>query len=256
MLNTLPCWSLVVSLEGRFVAVSCLLDVHKLTTIASLIGAPGVKEGSDNGTLIHHSIYKQEDSVQRRIFKEVCVEDACLDSAVTAVQEIEKVLDGIKAFSRPGYLQVPRDRIDRMLPFPITSLISNETPVNLRASAVHHLETSEVHRERGMIVLEWMRTRKRPVVLAGAHIQRFGMQRMLMQVLEKEGWMCATSLTGKTMIAESHPLSLGIYNGAMTSDAVREDIESSDGVLMIGFPLEDSELIICSYLHFAMSFLF
>lgn len=102
-----------------------------------------------------------------------------------------------------------------------------------------NLLTSEVHNKRGMAVLKWMRSRKHPVVLAGTHIQRFGLQHMLLRVLEQEQWMCATSLTGKTLIAESHPLSLGIYNGGMTSDAIKEDVEKSDGVLMIGFPLED-----------------
>ena len=32
-------------------------------------GAPGIKE-EGHDTLIHHSIYKQEDSVQRRMFQE------------------------------------------------------------------------------------------------------------------------------------------------------------------------------------------
>jgi indolepyruvate decarboxylase len=84
-----------------------------------------------------------------------------------------------------------------------------------------------------------MRSRERPVVLAGVHIQRYKMQDLFLQILEREGWMCATSLTGKTLIAESHPLSLGIYNGAMTSEGVNEDIQNSDGILMIGFPMQD-----------------
>ena len=34
---------------------------------------------------------------------------ASLNSAATAVQDIDMVLDGIKTFSKPGYLQIPRD---------------------------------------------------------------------------------------------------------------------------------------------------
>lgn len=70
-------------------------------------GAPGVNSdrgGGDDLRLIHHSVYKHEDSVQRRMFQEVCVESASLDSPSTAEIEIAKVLNGIRASSRPGYL--------------------------------------------------------------------------------------------------------------------------------------------------------
>lgn len=78
-----------------------------------ICGVPGLKEDRGNDqTLIHHNIYKQgEDSVQRRMFEEVCVETGSLSSARTAVQIILKVLNSIKSNSRPGYIQVPRDRI-------------------------------------------------------------------------------------------------------------------------------------------------
>lgn len=170
------------------------------------------------------------------MFSEVTVASASLNFAATAVQEIDMVLDAIKTFSRPGYLQIPRDRIARELPFPISSVSSSMVPDRMNFD---NMLTSEVHHERAAVLLDWMRSKERPVVLAGVHLQRYKMQDMLLRILEREGWMCATSLTGKTLIAESHPLSLGIYNGAMTSEAVMEDIQNSDGILMIGFPMQD-----------------
>eukprot|EP00985_Skeletonema_marinoi_P007373 scaffold3224_cov129-Skeletonema_marinoi.AAC.1 len=131
---------------------------------------------------------------------------------------------------------IPRDRIARELSFPISSVSSPMVPDRMN---VENLLTSDLHKERAAILLDWMRSRERPVVLSGVHIQRYKMQDLFLQILEREGWMCATSLTGKTLIAESHPLSLGIYNGAMTSESVNEDIRNSDGILMIGFPMQD-----------------
>ncbi|KAK1739807.1 indolepyruvate decarboxylase [Skeletonema marinoi] len=200
-------------------------------------GAPGINSDRKGGSqpLIHHSVYQQGD-FQTRMFSEVTVASASLNSAATAVQDIDMVLDGIKTFSKPGYLQIPRDRIARELPFPISSVSSPMVPDRMN---VENLLTSDLHKERAAILLDWMRSRERPVVLSGVHIQRYKMQDLFLQILEREGWMCATSLTGKTLIAESHPLSLGIYNGAMTSESVNEDIRNSDGILMIGFPMQD-----------------
>jgi len=49
----------------------------------------------------------------------------------------------------------------------------------------------------------------------------------------------ATSLSGKTLLSESHPQVLGIYEGAMGQPAIRERVESSDGLLVLGQPLND-----------------
>lgn len=211
----------------------------EFSPVLVISGAPGINtdKGGHDEKYVHHSIYKREDSVQRRLFREVCVEEASLDSPRTAPQEIIKVLNGIRAYSRPGYLQIPRDRFNRPLAFPMPQNLG--LPIELQNSAPNRLVPSECNVTQGMKVLRWMRSRQRPVVLAGAIIQRFKLENMLLNILEREGWMCATSLSGKTLIPETHPLSLGIYNGAMANESVRDDVESSDGVLLIGFPLDD-----------------
>jgi len=67
------------------------------------------------------------------------VASASLNSAATAVQDIDMVLDGIKTFSKPGYLQIPRDRIARELPFQISSVSSSMVPDRMK---VENLLTS------------------------------------------------------------------------------------------------------------------
>lgn len=64
--------------------------------------------------------------------------------------------------------------------------------------------------------------------------QRFGLQHMLLSILSREGWSCATSLSGKSLLGETNPHFLGIYNGAMSQENVRRQVEDSDGVLVIG----------------------
>jgi indolepyruvate decarboxylase len=84
-----------------------------------------------------------------------------------------------------------------------------------------------------------MRGRQRPLVLGGVELARFRLQPLLRQILEREGWALATSLSGKSLLSESHPQALGVYEGAMGQPAVRERVESSDGLLVLGQPLND-----------------
>src|SRR5882762_32216 len=53
----------------------------------------------------------------------------------------------------------------------------------------------------------------------------------------------AADLLSKSAVPENHPLYLGVYGGAMSSDtAVREYVESSDCVLMLGTFITDMNM--------------
>ena len=189
-------------------------------------GAPGVRE-SDGHALLHHSIRASD--TQQRFFNEVCAETARLDSGRTAASEIIKVLAAMERESRPGYLELPRDCLTRPLPWPLPP-VANAAPAP---------EPAPLHLQRGEELLSWLRSRQRPVVLAGIELHRFGLQADLLQLLEREGWPFATSLSAKSLLNERHPLCLGLYEGAAGPEKVREQVEGSDGLLILGMPLQD-----------------
>lgn len=189
-------------------------------------GAPGVRE-SDHHALLHHRI-RAEDT-QRRFFQEISAATAVLESARTAGAELLQVLGAMQRDSRPGYLEMPRDCLEREIPWPLT----------VQPPAPQPLAIPEAVRQQGERWLTWMRSRRNPVVLAGVEVARFGLQEPLRQVLEREGWPLATSLSGKTLLSERHPLMLGVYEGAMGQPEVRRQVEGSDGLLVLGMPLND-----------------
>lgn len=126
-------------------------------------GAPGVEEARVHPYL-HHCVRRGVTDTQRRLFSEICVETGELNSTRTACQEITKVLDAMMAWSLPGYLEVPRDKVIRVLPSPMPSFHPEKNITDLD-------KLSDLHRKKGMEVLEWMRKCSRPVVLAGVEIQ-------------------------------------------------------------------------------------
>jgi len=189
-------------------------------------GAPGVRE-SDENNLLHHMIRSSD--TQQRFFAEVCAATARLDSGRTAVAEITKVLTAMDRESRPGYLELPRDCLNRPLPWPLPSLPRPAGPP----------EVSPLQRQRALDLLDWMRSRQNPMVLAGIELHRFGLEDALQEVLEREGWPFVTSLSAKSLLNEQHPLYLGLYEGGAGPADVRQRVESSDGLLILGMPLGD-----------------
>ncbi len=63
-----------------------------------------------------------------------------------------------------------------------------------------------------------------------------------MTLAESTGMPIATTLLGKSVISEAHPLFAGVYEGAMGRPEVTELVESADCLLMLGCFLTDINL--------------
>ena len=80
------------------------------------------------------------------------------------------------------------------------------------------------------------------MILADVEIHRFGLQDELLALAESTGMPIATTILGKSVISEAHPLFAGVYEGAMGRAEVTELVESADCLLMLGCFLTDINL--------------
>jgi indolepyruvate decarboxylase len=83
---------------------------------------------------------------------------------------------------------------------------------------------------------------QRPLILAGVEIHRFGLQDQLLELAERTKIPIAATLLGKSVIGETHPLYIGIYEGAMGHENVTRYVEESDCVLLLGTFMTDLNL--------------
>ena len=215
---------------GALKAMNAIAGAYaEQSRVLIISGAPGIEERESNQYL--HHVHKSPDT-QCRMFDELCISTAVLDSELTAFEKLTDVLDAIKLHSLPGYIEVPRDILNKKAPIPRRKYASIP-------SLLENVDVTDRYRSEGLEVLEWMRSRTSPVVVAGFEIQRMGLQDKLLALIEREGWPCASSLSGKSVISERHPLSLGTYCGVMSKPFILDKVENSDGVLLIGMPLND-----------------
>ena len=80
------------------------------------------------------------------------------------------------------------------------------------------------------------------MVLAGVEVHRFGYRNKLTRFVEEKRIPVVATLLGKSVIPESHPLYLGIYEGAMGQEDVRKFVEDSDCVIILGAFMTDVNL--------------
>jgi indolepyruvate decarboxylase len=83
---------------------------------------------------------------------------------------------------------------------------------------------------------------EKPVILAGVELHRFGLQDALLELLRKTNIPVAATLQSKSVLGERHPLFLGIYEGAMGREDVREYVETSDCLILLGALMSDVDL--------------
>jgi indolepyruvate decarboxylase len=83
---------------------------------------------------------------------------------------------------------------------------------------------------------------RQPVLLLGVEVHRFGLQDEAVRLAEQAGIPMAATMLGKGVVSETHPLYLGLYEGAFGNQAVTEYVEGSDYVLMLGTFMTDINL--------------
>ena len=83
---------------------------------------------------------------------------------------------------------------------------------------------------------------RQPVLLLGVEVHRFGLQEDAVRLAEQSGIPMAATMLGKGVVAETHPLYMGLYEGALGREEVTKYVEASDCVIMLGTFMTDLNL--------------
>lgn len=195
--------------------------------VVVISGAPGIKERIKN-PLLHHKV--REFDTQLNVFRELTVDSALIDDPRTAAREIDRVLDSALRYKRPVYIELPRDMV--LLPINLHKLPRRETLGS---------ETETLKEAMGEATAIINKSKK-PIIIAGIEIHRFGLHDKLLEILDNTNIPFATTILSKSVISETHPLYLGVYEGAMGRESVREYVESSDCLILLGAIMTDVNL--------------
>jgi TPP-dependent 2-oxoacid decarboxylase len=191
-------------------------------------GAPGMTEREKN-PLLHHKV--KDFDTQKKIFDELTVAATVIRDPKTAKAEIDRVIQAALDQKRPVYIELPRDMVFQVLPS------DQYIPQEEQPGAVSAAFSEALNEAVTMISAA-----KRPAILADVEIHRFGLQEKVLSLAEHLNIPIAATVLGKSVIAETHPLYMGVYAGGLGNTEVREYIESSDCLIMLGVFMTDMNL--------------
>jgi indolepyruvate decarboxylase len=197
------------------------------SSVVVLSGGPGRAE-RQAGSLVHHEV-KSFDS-QFNVYREVTEYAAILDDAKTAAQHIVRALEAAEKLKRPVYLEVPRDMVG--------------ADIETSADVAHlELKTDEGAVDEAVAeIVARLRAAEHPVLIVGVEVHRFRLREAVVGLAESLGVPVASSFLGRGVFPTRHPQFVGTYLGVVSPDGLRDIVESSDCVLLLGERISDTSL--------------
>ena len=203
-------------------------------------GAPGIKERTKN-PLLHHKV--RDFDTQQKIFEHMTVDSILINNPITAAKDIDRVLSSAIRYKRPVYIELPRDKVLTPIPTPIYQehyAADFTASYSKTGKAQGEYETDMDSMQEALVeAIAMINSSKQPVIIAGVEIHRFGLQDKLLQLTDKTNVPVVATVLSKSVISEDHPFYIGVYEGAMGHQSVREYVESSDCLILLGALMTD-----------------
>jgi indolepyruvate decarboxylase len=195
-------------------------------------GGPGEDEYR-LGTLIHHQAKAIESQV--RMFREVTCAARVIADPRTAAEEIDEVVRAIWLQRRPGYLEIHRDMVDRVVSVPRRLVAWDGRLPRPKSDPRKVAEAADE-------AAAWINRSKRPMVIVGIEPYRFGAKKAVVSLVNRLGCACAASVLAKGAFPMEHPQYMGVYAGPLSPPAIRRRVRDADLILSLGTLLTDIEL--------------
>ncbi len=195
--------------------------------VVVISGAPGTNERIKS-PLLHHKV--RDFDTQLKVFEHITIASTAVDNPETACRKIDRVIDAALHHKRPVYIEIPRNMVS-------TAAIPYSLP-----RETHLPQNDNILKEALLEAGNIINDSKKPAIIAGIEMHRFGIQNDLLQFIEKTQIPFAASPLSKSVISEHHPLYMGVYEGAIGRDDVRDYIETSDCLILLGTFMTDINL--------------
>lgn len=195
--------------------------------VVVITGSPGLRERVHN-PLLHHMV--RDFRTQYDVFERLCVAGTELSDPLRAFSEIDRVLATCARYKRPVYIEIPRDMVHVQ---PGVSPPYKQPEIRSDTRALAEAVDETVRR---------IENARQPVLLLGVEIHRFGLQEEAIKLAEVSDIPMAATMLGKGVVPETHPLYMGLYEGALGHAEITKYVEASDCVVMLGTFMTDINL--------------
>ena len=213
---------------GAFNLVNAIAGAYaERVPVVVISGAPGVHERA-SGLSLHHT--SREVDTQTRIFREITCDLAVLDDPARAPAAIARVLRSAREQSLPVYFELPRDLVGaaaepvrRLPPRPVLEAALQEAAAEIFGR---------------------LREARTPCIVVDVGVRRYGVEDKVAALASRLGIPVVSTFTGRGLLSGHADIARGTYMGTAGQRAVTELVEGSDGLLLLGVILSDTNFAV------------
>ncbi len=192
--------------------------------IFHLVGTPNMGTQSARA-IMHHTLGNGEYGLFQKMSEPVVCATAVMTPQNVAM-ETERLIAAAHYHRRPVYMAFPADCANQ----PVVSWAS---PIPAPGSEAQSLNAAV--RE----IVAAITKADRPCFLPGILLARTGTQQIMKEVIDRSGLPFATMFMAKSVLDEQHPNYIGMYNGRLMNENVREYVEDCDLIIEVGTMMSD-----------------
>jgi indolepyruvate decarboxylase len=189
-----------------------------------LVGMPNLPTQAARA-IVHHTLGNGEFDYFRKMAEPVVCASAIM-TPQNAAYETERLIAEALYHRRPVYMAFPTDAANQ-------PVVSNAAPLDLPNSDAASLE------EAVSAIIKALSTAKTACILPGFLAYRAGLADAVQAFVDASGLPFATMFADKSALEEQQPAYIGMYDGKLMNETVREFVESCDTAVLIGTILSD-----------------
>jgi len=210
---------------GELSAISGIAGAYaEHVPIFHLVGMPNLPVQAAHG-LVHHTLGNGEfDFFHKMAEKVVCA--SAIMTPQNVAYETERLIAEALYHRRPVYMAFPTDVANQ-------PVVSTAAPLDPPRSDPASLEKAVA------AISEALHAAKTACILPGVLANRAGLQDAVQAFVDASGLPFATMLMDKSTLEEQQPAYIGMYDGKLMDEPVREYVESCDAIVLIGAILTD-----------------
>jgi len=189
-----------------------------------LVGMPNMPTQAARA-IVHHTLGNGEFDFYYKMTEPVVCARAIMTPQNVAY-ETERLIEQALYHRRPVYMAFPSDVANQ-------PVVSDATPLKPPKSDPESLEATVSH------ILATLNEAKKACILPGLLANRAGLRDEVQSFVDASGLPFATMFADKSVLEERQPAYIGMYDGKLMDEAVREFVESCNCVVLIGAILSD-----------------
>lgn len=217
---------------GELSAVNGIAGAYaERVPVIQITGAP-TRAVEKAGKYVHHSLGEGNFDDYRKMYEPITTTQAYL-TPENAQSEIPRVIEAALTEKRPVHIHLPIDvasvEIEADQPF--------EVPQHQGMDVAKYVN----------MIKEKLQSADKPVIITGHEINSFDLHEKLEQFVNQTQIPVAQLSLGKGSFNEENPYYMGIYDGSLAEEDIRNYVDQSDAILNIGAKLTDSATAGYSY---------